>query len=116
MKIFLLSAAGVAVFGSSPAYSALLLTDFTITTTAVSFDITGTIDNSATIGPTGQFQLYLGVPGDTDWITSNTFSPTVANNGGFVYSKNRSPHISMGCWRFCECLRYFCWHLYSGKS
>lgn len=55
--------------------------NFTITENEVSFLLQGEIDNGVTLGPASQFQLYIGVPGDDDWITANTFTETIVNNG-----------------------------------
>lgn len=50
----------------------------------LSFDgnVTGTIDAGASIGAINNAFLYIGVPGDTDWISINGNIDTFQNNGG----------------------------------
>lgn len=48
----------------------------------LSFDISGTIADGTTIGALNSNNLYIGVPGTTNWITSPNLTRTFINLGG----------------------------------
>lgn len=67
---------------SSQANAALSITSWDITGSTLTFDISGQIDAGAPIGSLNAGALYIGVPGDNDWISSNSTSRTVTNHAG----------------------------------
>lgn len=65
-----------------PAKGALVITNFQIAGEIITFDIAGSIDAGANIGPNNPFRLYVGVPGDTDWVNVSSAIGSVTNNAG----------------------------------
>lgn len=74
------------VFVHSVSFGAVNIFNFSIDdiTDTISFDIQGTIDAGATIGTIDSHQLYIGSPGDNDWITGGANSMTISNNAGAI--------------------------------
>jgi hypothetical protein len=66
---------------SLPAQAVLILSNWNITGNTVSFDITGSIPD-VPLGDTDLNVLYVGEPGNTSWITADSTSRTIINNGG----------------------------------
>lgn len=62
-------------------HASLILTVNSFTTDLFDFTVSGTIDVSATIGGTSDSSLYIGDPGNTNWVLTNSVSPTLVENG-----------------------------------
>ncbi len=110
-RLILTQAVAVALM---PIASAIISTgNFSIAGNTMSFDLTGSIDAGANVGPSSQGNLYIGVPNVSGWVlssgdvlggeinivnngggdlktTSGGYSPTGSQNlGDFIYlSKN----------------------------
>ena len=73
----------LSILVSSYCFAALDLYNFAIDDLngTVSFDIIGTIEASDPIGTTDPDTIYIGSPGDTDWITGAGINRTISNDG-----------------------------------
>lgn len=72
----------IGVMSSSQAAAGILVSNWDITGDTLSFDLSGTIDAGASVGTNNSFVLYIGVPNDTDWVTSVGAIQTIINHGG----------------------------------
>ena len=75
------------------ASGALVINSWSITGgNTLSFDISGTIDAGSHIGSQNATVIYIGVPGDTDWVTDGTNVTTpgssLTQNSGRAVSNN----------------------------
>jgi len=73
--------------------SNLVLNDATDT---ISFDITGSIPAGANIGGTNSNTLFIGDPGDDDWITSNGTDESITNNNASTVQADAAFYVSFG--------------------
>lgn len=64
------------------ASAALVISNWNITGNTLTYDITDTIDVGANIGSISPNRLFIGVPGDTDWVIANGVVSSVVNNPG----------------------------------
>jgi hypothetical protein len=67
---------------ASGASAQLVVTNWNITGNIVTFDVSGTIALSSTIGSSAPINLYIGVPGDTDWVAVSGTGITITHHGG----------------------------------
>jgi len=60
----------------------LVITNWTMTNDSITFDIAGTIDADAVIGPFHGHRLFIGVAGNTDWVNGGTTAGSITNHAG----------------------------------
>lgn len=60
----------------------LVISNWTMTDYEITFDISGTIDAAADIGPSNSHWLIIGVTGDTDWVLGTFALGSVTNHAG----------------------------------
>jgi len=73
---------GVTGMSLQPINAAIVVSNWNIAGDVLTFDLSGTIDAGVTIGGTANSILYIGVPGDGDWVGGNGTTRNISNNSG----------------------------------